>query len=1141
MDAVLIYNGFPVKLLTKNGAVLSSFKYNQNGTVTEFKKGTIEFEFYDKSNFNTEDKKLAKYCKEGYYIKQEFARYKEKKVDIQVLNRDYLFNINDFIRPNIGEIIEVKRLNPVPFNQYYNNTKYTFKLSSVSPIYFKNINDFPVINTDINSEFYSIVENDHVELEAKYTGLFYMKNLGNEINDWDSTLFPDENSFDNQVVENLALEGKISKKSYAKLMTFICWKINEVYTEVLPKIAINNLNMIESLFKDFIVGNDSTLYNGLPESDKIVAEICHQWGILKYNYPTDIADFSPVFDAENPEYAKYLSYYNSLVNFYEVLRFKEESTLFPQFIDGVQVSAEEDSTRRIQYLSEINASALALLPFSERIKLLEKYSIQPQIEEGDQRFVVRIISSFNNAQDANSFLDYIVKVRNGMSTNFEIIYHKLDDARLERYAIINWFVDRQTNRKFYIYLLYEMWKISKYNFQYVPLGATNVYEGTNLDGFFLDTSPNGGDKYMPKHNINGELFSGNETFMEFRTISDNTGSDYVYKSTEIKYEPYPEMYKELIFIDEVKTSRTTTINIYSQGPGYTVEFSNRRLFGQYHLYQPIAIFGYKENLELSIPDTDAIPAFLFFYAEDFDQTRDLDAALNFGLEVAVEVALFFLFGGAGVVRHLQYARHLSKLKYIRNTGTGLELTGISANEAVIVWKATEASSEVISVTAGVMMSLFDYQAQIVNNQAKADLFKKVSNVFMFMALGTAIGSVLARRKATKIVDEITVDVSPNSLFDSLPQNVKEILIKIKDRKLNSISNFATDTLQNLNLNNSNLIHNFFNSLPADNILKDLFYHDFKDLIKNADFANFLNNNNILNRWQQMADLKIAERVNRDVLSSLSKTNAIVRYYSSSNTFLRNTLERFTFEKRWGFLDKMGDISPTNYSKFTNDSELIQKWFKYYDEGILRDDFLRLGEDGMVKISERYGDITEIAFQALKDDTKFKFKRLLEFPDATHNITYFNKRRPEMLKPFFVEARNNGYIRLHEIDNYIELELHLNKNLRASLRHEAGDLIDDLTGLSYDTMGIPHNSINHWTSNGLDSVNYWYATFEDSITTHFNKIEKTPPLDYVVIDYKYFSEISQAIGQSPNYLKNRIDQYISQNHNDMINKLIKLNY
>jgi hypothetical protein len=85
----------------------------------------------------------------------------------------------------------------------------------------------------------------------------------------------------------------------------------------------------------------------------------------------------------------------------------------------------------------------------------------------------------------------------------------------------------------------------------------------------------------------------------------------------------------------------------------------------------------------------------------------------------------------------------------------------------------------------------------------------------------------------------------------------------------------------------------------------------------------------------------------------------------------------------------------------------------------------------------------------------------------------------------------------------------------------------------------------WARNAIpryrDSVNYWYATFEDSITTHFNKIEKTPPLDYVVIDYKYFSEISQAIGQSPNYLKNRIDQYISQNHNDMINKLIKLNY
>ncbi|KAF2342841.1 BPS1 family protein [Flavobacterium tistrianum] len=139
------------------------------------------------------------------------------------------------------------------------------------------------------------------------------------------------------------------------------------------------------------------------------------------------------------------------------------------------------------------------------------------------------------------------------------------------------------------------------------------------------------------------------------------------------------------------------------------------------------------------------------------------------------------------------------------------------------------------------------------------------------------------------------------------------------------------------------------------------------------------------------------------------------------------------------------------------------------------------------------------------------------------------------------ASRGNYIRLNEVDNYIELELKLNKKLRASLKHEAGDLIDDITGLSYDTMGIGQNVIIPWTKNGIDSVNYWFEEFKKSITVHFNKINKTPPLDYVVIDYKYFDQISLAVNSNPNFLKNQIDQFIIQNHNQYIDKLIKLNY
>lgn len=63
--------------------------------------------------------------------------------------------------------------------------------------------------------------------------------------------------------------------------------------------------------------------------------------------------------------------------------------------------------------------------------------------------------------------------------------------------------------------------------------------------------------------------------------------------------------------------------------------------------------------------------------------------------------------------------------------------------------------------------------------------------------------------------------------------------------------------------------------------------------------------------------------------------------------------------------------------------------------------------------------------------------------------------------------------------------------------------------------------------------------------HYEKIylpkNGKPALDYIVIDYKHFDEISIVIGQQPNYLKNQIDQFVIQNFNQYTNQLIKLNY
>jgi hypothetical protein len=131
--------------------------------------------------------------------------------------------------------------------------------------------------------------------------------------------------------------------------------------------------------------------------------------------------------------------------------------------------------------------------------------------------------------------------------------------------------------------------------------------------------------------------------------------------------------------------------------------------------------------------------------------------------------------------------------------------------------------------------------------------------------------------------------------------------------------------------------------------------------------------------------------------------------------------------------------------------LLGGWIRYRYEPNFINVFLDLSanEASLFKFLQNYWNISDEAFKNLKLSSvhngkvkvtvKDKFERLLEYPDASHDVAYFNKRRAKMLPPEFKEARNGSLIRLHEVDNAIELELHLATELRSSLKGEPGDL------------------------------------------------------------------------------------------------------
>ncbi|PBI84724.1 hypothetical protein BSF41_40520 [Flavobacterium sp. ACN2] len=165
----------------------------------------------------------------------------------------------------------------------------------------------------------------------------------------------------------------------------------------------------------------------------------------------------------------------------------------------------------------------------------------------------------------------------------------------------------------------------------------------------------------------------------------------------------------------------------------------------------------------------------------------------------------------------------------------------------------------------------------------------------------------------------------------------------------------------------------------------------------------------------------------------------------------------------------------------------------------------------------------------------------------------------MLPPNFKDIATKGPYRIHETDSFIKLEIQSNGVARASLIDEAGDIImqgGSLNGKSLDPLGIKFDlpqkmaqqqDINRFYNNwlGVYVPDQKSSGFLGSIHTHYEKIylpkNGKPALDYIVIDYKHFDEISIVIGQQPTYLKNQIDQFVIQNFNQYTNQLIKLNY
>ncbi|WP_417942160.1 hypothetical protein [Flavobacterium sp. RS13.1] len=870
------------------------------------------YRYHQHAEFKREDRKKPDLS--GYYNEDLFLKYVQKVEPIPTLDILTKYNFDKILATEEEEITVSTIDFNEPYDYFYNEKKYTFKLQRtldnkgvrnyLKPI----IENFKTVDIKINTDGVNgvTVINDQSTTSGGY---FYKKNLGDFINT--STI------------------TNIQKSNFKKIMTLIVFKIREINRDIIPIIATNtHLFDKESGVADGDIDySDPT--HGFTDLEKLLFDLKRGWGYY-YSTPPSIIPrpFRDSFDAQFSSlstYEDYLNYYSSLQNFYTKCYSTKNLKHYP-------------SDKKLQYLLEIlTPSGLSLLPYNLILETIKSYLVG-KLSEESQRHLVRLIISITPAH-ANDFLDFLLEKQNGDQTNFETIYETLTDGRLERYTFVNWFVDEQTNKKYFAFAIFELWKVSKYNLAYIAPGITPTYTFTNFSG--VDPT-----NYFV---INPTEYNNNN-FLEF------SSKDIGIHKIDVSFESSIEGKK--IKIDKLIRDEHE-VDIRKTHDDKTV------FFGAFHLYQQISFSGFEANLDLSIPKKATVPAFLFHFIEEFDRIADFDAAASLVIDLTTDVLLTYFLGGANFIADLNY------LKYTTKIGRAL-IGSLEPTEAVVVWRGFETGSEAFTLTASSLTHINTYLISTENNLAKKQIlegYRKVLIPLIFLGAGASLTArAHATREAERVLD--LVNALPSGVPHGLSLDMINLLNTLKGSKTVSLTTFG-NRLNTLDLGGvTNTIFSKYNTVFTD-AQKLKFFNDFQHiedlafwrLLNNGRNASGIRDGRYIDNWISLSERGLSEAKFTEYICVQRRTDALIRYVDDPIT--KPVISTLSYERKLVFIDTFGDVDDVTFAKFVDKPQLITYWKRYYDDVILRGDFLGLGQGGMIKIIEELGDISNDLFLGFK--------------------------------------------------------------------------------------------------------------------------------------------------------------------------------
>lgn len=883
MRVVILYEtGVPVKLneqFDEGNLQFTTEGFLQKFTFKENEK-VLKYRFYNRSRFKSKDLE-RKDLESGYYIEDQFLNYignvGAHPPNASDMIQQYRFNFNPFLAKAKDAInIEITDFE-WPFDYFYGRKSYSFLIENTvdnrgifnyaESIYDgADIIDYK-IKTPVGAQITGILLPDQPHTAGGY---FFAKNLGDHIN---------------------LLEDDAEKRKLKKIAILIVFRIREIMKDIFPKLLTDDefINNVDSIANNPTLDIDTNT----PALYVLVFNLKKYWGY--YYDPTSSLPHRNVlpviFDAQ-ATYDDFLYYYIGLFSFYRKAYDNQHKFSLASF----------NIKFKYRYLLEIlPVNALSIVPIDIVKEILEDFIKRDEIVELEEQFIVRLVLSIAKA-NADEFLDFLLDSQNCINTNFEIIFNLLDDARIQRFFfIINWISNEKTNRMAFIYAVHELWKVSKYSFyDSYQLIKNNSYFLTHVDQFYYKT-----DQLLKTVVLECGRLDTTVTGDPAMPLQTNTWVDYETDKT---------LKKDLVTItkNSIITHRYLSSSGKDLGPASSLD-KNYSESTDYHLYQSLNILGHVSDDRVILPNGIPIPAFLFYYTEDFERLLKIDAQIALTINVGIEVVLFFTTGGLTQLKNLQYLKYITKI----NSALG----GAELAEAVQVlrWSGLEAGSQTISVTAGIMYSLGLYNETILPTAKEREAQANANIAFLYIALAFGGGSLYFKQKAVMYAEYALSD--PVGL-GSMPSNVRNILNSVVGEAASSVTSFETKLSDLPNLVEPNIIASRYISYTDE--VKRAFYRDF-GLINETekDFWNTLNKATTLDNWEALRDLGVLERNEIAIIKETAIRQAYETYYG--NLITKPVLEKGKLIDRLAFFDEFGNVAPEFFDKLIENSEKITEW------------------------------------------------------------------------------------------------------------------------------------------------------------------------------------------------------------------------